>query len=67
MNNALSITRSIHDWLFSIMSESVASIVEMVLIALVYLGIFAVAGLFLVLIDQIELGIKVFYKPWPTH
>jgi len=52
MNNALSITRSIHDWLFSIMPESVASIVEMVLIALVYLGIFAVAGLFLVLIER---------------
>jgi NADH-quinone oxidoreductase subunit H len=52
MNNALSITRSIHDWLFSIMPESVANIVEMVLIALVYLGIFAVAGLFLVLIER---------------
>lgn len=52
MNNALSITRSIHDWLFSMMPESVASIVEMVLIALVYLGIFAVAGLFLVLIER---------------
>ena len=34
------------------MSDNVASIVEMVLIALVYLGIFSVAGLFLVLIER---------------
>jgi len=52
MTKALSITKGVHDWLFSIMSENVASIVEMVLIALVYLGIFSVAGLFLVLIER---------------
>jgi len=48
----LSITKNIHDWLFSIMPETAASIVEMVLIALVYLGIFAIAGLFLVLLER---------------
>ncbi len=48
----LSITESIHNWLFSVMPEGVASIVEMVLIAVVYLTIFAVAGLFLVLLER---------------
>jgi NADH-quinone oxidoreductase subunit H len=52
MNSALSITKNIHDWLFSIMPETAASIAEMVLIALVYLGIFAIAGLFLVLLER---------------
>lgn len=49
---AMSITKNIHEWLFSIMSEGVASIVEMALIALVYLAIFAVAGLYLVLLER---------------
>jgi NADH-quinone oxidoreductase subunit H len=48
----LSITENIHNWLFSIMPEGVASIVEMVLIAIVYLTVFAVAGLFLVLLER---------------
>ncbi len=48
----LSITNIIHEWLFSIMPESVASIVQMVLIAVVYLTGFAVAGLFLVLMER---------------
>jgi NADH-quinone oxidoreductase subunit H len=52
MNILLGITRNIHDWLFSIMPEGVANIVEMVLIALVYLIIFAVAGLYLVLLER---------------
>ncbi len=52
MNSALSITKNIHDWLFSIMPEAAASIAEMVLIALVYLGIFSIAGLFLVLLER---------------
>lgn len=52
MTTALSITKNIHDWLFSVMPEGVANIVEMILIALVYLGIFAVAGLFLVLMER---------------
>jgi len=49
---ALSITKNIHNWLFSIMPEGVASIVEMVLIAVVYLAVFAVAGLYLVLLER---------------
>jgi len=52
MHITLSITKNIHDWLFSIMPEGAASIVEMVLIALVYLAIFAVAGLYLVLLER---------------
>ena len=52
MNILLSITINIHDWLFSVMPEGVAGIVEMVLIALVYLGLFAVIGLFLVLMER---------------
>ena len=48
----LSITNIIHEWLFSIMPESVASIVQMVLIAVVYLTGFAVAGLLLVLMER---------------
>ena len=52
MSSALSITKNIHDWLFRIMPEGLASIAEMTLIALVYLGIFSVAGLFLVLMER---------------
>lgn len=52
MKISLSITKNIHDWLFSIMPEGVASIVEMVLIGLAYLAFFAVAGLFLVLMER---------------
>lgn len=49
---AINITKNIHEWLFSLMPEGVASIVEMALIAVVYLGIFAVAGLYLVLLER---------------
>ena len=49
---AINITKNIHEWLFSVMPEGVASIVEMALIAVVYLGIFAVAGLYLVLLER---------------
>jgi NADH-quinone oxidoreductase subunit H len=52
MIRALSITKGIHDWLYSTMSENMAYFLEMVLIAIVYLAIFAVAGLFLVLIER---------------
>jgi len=52
MTIALSITKTVHDWLYSIMPETAAMYAEMVLIALVYLGIFAVAGLFLVLLER---------------
>ncbi|NNE02144.1 MAG: NADH-quinone oxidoreductase subunit NuoH [Eudoraea sp.] len=48
----LSITENVNNWLLTIMSEDAASIVAMVLIALVYLTIFAIAGLFLVLIER---------------
>ncbi|WP_242203972.1 NADH-quinone oxidoreductase subunit NuoH [Aestuariivivens insulae] len=46
------ITRSIQDWLSGMMPEATAQIVGMVIIALIYLGIFSVAGLFLVLIER---------------
>lgn len=52
MNLTISITKDIHDWLFSIMPEGIASIVEMVLIAVIYLAVFAVAGLYLVLLER---------------
>jgi NADH-quinone oxidoreductase subunit H len=52
MNITLSITKTIHEWLFSIMPEAMASIVEWVLIAAVYLTFFAVAGLFLVYMER---------------
>jgi NADH-quinone oxidoreductase subunit H len=52
MNISLSITKNIHDWLFSIMPEGVANIVEMALIGLLYLAIFAILGLFLVLLER---------------
>ena len=52
MNESSGITKNIHDWLFNIMPDGAASIVEMVLIAVVYLTIFAVAGLFLVLLER---------------
>jgi NADH-quinone oxidoreductase subunit H len=52
MNITLSITKNIHNWLFSILPEGVAGIAEMVLIAIVYLIIFAVAGLYLVLLER---------------
>lgn len=48
----MNITKNIHEWLLSLMSESTASLVEMVLIAVVYLAIFAVAGLYLVLLER---------------
>ncbi len=45
-------TKSIHDWLFSILPEGIASITEMVLIAVAYLALFAIAGLYLVLLER---------------
>lgn len=48
----MNITKNIHEWLFSLMPEATAHLVEMVLIALIYLGIFAVAGLYLVLLER---------------
>ena len=48
----MNITKNIHEWLFSLMPEAAARLVEMVLIAVVYLAIFAVAGLYLVLLER---------------
>jgi NADH-quinone oxidoreductase subunit H len=48
----MNITKNIHEWLFSIMPETAASIAEMVLIAVVYLGIFSITGLVLVLLER---------------
>ncbi|MFH4963472.1 NADH-quinone oxidoreductase subunit NuoH [Gaetbulibacter sp. M235] len=48
----LSITKTIQDWLISMMPEGVASILAMVIVALIYLAIFAVAGLYLVLLER---------------
>lgn len=52
MIKALSITRTIHDWLFSVMPETAAQVVEWVLIAAVYLAFFALAGLLLVYMER---------------
>lgn len=52
MNIPLNITETVHDWLFSIMPESVANITVMVIVALAYLALFAVAGLYLVLLER---------------
>ncbi len=52
MNIPLNITSTIHDWIYSIMPETAASITIMVLIAVAYLALFAVAGLYLVLLER---------------
>jgi len=52
MKYGLSIITTIHDWLYSVMPEWLAGLVEMILIAMVYLGIFSIAGLFLVLMER---------------
>lgn len=51
MNTYLSIS-SIHQWLVDILPAGAVSIVEMILIALVYLAVFAVLGLYLVLLER---------------
>jgi len=52
MNIPLNITETVHDWLFSIMPESVASVTVMLIVALAYLALFAVVGLYLVLLER---------------
>lgn len=52
MNIALSITKTIQDFLIGMMPEGVASILTMIIIAMIYLAIFAVAGLYLVLLER---------------
>ena len=52
MNTTLGITQNIYEFLLGYMSEGAANIGAMVTIALIYLGIFAVAGLYLVLLER---------------
>ena len=52
MNISLNITETIQEWLMTMMPEGAASIAAMVLVALIYLVIFAVAGLYLVLLER---------------
>lgn len=52
MNISLNITETIQEWLIGMMPEGAASIVAMVAVALIYLIIFAVAGLYLVLLER---------------
>ena len=52
MNISLNITETIQEWLMGMMPEGVASIAAMVSVALIYLVIFAVAGLYLVLLER---------------
>ena len=52
MNLPLNITTTISDWVYSIMPESAATVTIWVLIAAAYLALFAVAGLYLVLLER---------------
>ncbi len=52
MNISLNITKTITDLLLGFMPEGAANIGAMVVIALIYLAIFAVAGLYLVLLER---------------
>ena len=48
----LNITKTISDWIYSIMPETAADYTIMVVIAVAYLALFAVAGLYLVLLER---------------
>ncbi|TVZ27501.1 NADH-quinone oxidoreductase subunit H [Gillisia sp. Hel_I_86] len=52
MNIPLSIANNIHNWLLNIMPAMAVGIIEMALIALAYLTLFAVLGLYLVLMER---------------
>jgi len=52
MSIALNITKTIQEWLVTMMPEGVVNITTMVVVALIYLTIFAVAGLYLVLLER---------------
>lgn len=52
MNIPLNITKTISDWIFSIMPETAANYTIMAVIAVAYLALFAVAGLYLVLLER---------------
>ncbi len=45
-------TEWVHNWLYDIMPETAAHVTELVLVALAYLAFFAVAGLYLVLMER---------------
>ena len=51
-NIPLDITGTIQEWLMNLLPENAASILAMVLVAVIYLVIFAVAGLYLVLLER---------------
>ncbi|MCK4561866.1 MAG: NADH-quinone oxidoreductase subunit NuoH [Flavobacteriaceae bacterium] len=52
MMKTLSITKTIHEFLFGSMPEGIASFVEWIMIAVAYLTFFAVAGLLLVYMER---------------
>lgn len=52
MNIPLNITKTVHDWIFSIMPDTAATITIWVVVAAAYLALFAVAGLYLVLLER---------------
>ncbi len=52
MIRTLSITENLHNWLLGYMPDTTAYIVAIVIIAAIYLGIFSIAGLFLVLLER---------------
>jgi len=52
MNIPISITKTINDWIFSVMPESAATLTIWILVAVAYLTLFAVAGLYLVLLER---------------
>ena len=52
MGLGLNITEGIHEWLLGIIPGNAAYIITITVIALIYLGIFSIAGLFLVLIER---------------
>lgn len=52
MNIPLNIVSTVHDWIFSVMPEGLATFTEWVIIAALYLALFAVIGLYLVLLER---------------
>ena len=52
MNIPLNIVSTVHDWIFSIMPEGLATFTIWIIIAALYLALFAVVGLYLVLLER---------------
>lgn len=52
MNILLSITQSIHGWLFEVLSPPLAMVAQNILIAVVFLTLFALSGLILVWLER---------------